>query len=226
LRRPFLLRSPATPIAQHYADVNVLDGSVPWRQAHYCAVDLELSGLDARRDEIISFGAVPIDAGRVVVGGAVYGLCRPTRPLPEKSVLVHRIRTVDLTDAPALDEAIQPLIEAMTGRVVVAHVAWVEESFLARALHRQNIRLRTPMLDTFEMGRLLAFERNTPPPSRSLSNLAESLNLPAHRPHHALGDALTTAQVFIALAAHLDQFGPETVTSLSRANPRARSYLG
>jgi DNA polymerase-3 subunit epsilon len=226
LRRPLVFRSPATPIARHYVDANVLDGPVPWRQAHYCVVDLELSGLDARRDEIISFGAVPIDAGRVVVGGAVYGLCRPTRALPEKSVLVHSIRTVDLTDAPTLDEAIQPLIEAMTGRVTVAHVAWVEESFLGRAFNRQNIRLRAPMLDTFEMGRLLAFERDSTPPSRSLSKLAESLKLPTHRPHHALGDALTTAQVFIALAAHLERFGPETVTSLSRANSRARSYLG
>ena len=226
MRRPLVFRSPATPIAQHYVDAVVADGPVPWRQAHYCAVDLELSGLDARHDEIISFGAVPIDAGRVVVGGAVYGLCRPTRPLPERSVLVHGIRTVDLADAPSLDEAIQPLLEAMTGRVIVAHVAWVEESFLVRALHRQNIRLRTPLLDTFELGRLLAFERHAPPPSRSLSTLAESLNLPAHRPHHALGDALTTAQVFIALAAHLETFSPETVTSLSRAPSRVRSYLG
>ncbi len=226
MRRPFATRARASAIAKRYAHATVSAGRTPWRLAHYCVVDLELSGLDSRRDEIISFAAVPIDAGRVVVGGAVYGLCRPTRPLPERSVLVHGIRTLDLADAPALDEAIQPLIEAMTGRVVVAHVAWVERSFLGRALRRQGARLRGPVLDTFEMGRLLALERKAPAPSRLLGELATSLNLPVHRPHHALGDALTTAQVFLALATHLEEFGSETVESLARASERTRMYLG
>jgi DNA polymerase-3 subunit epsilon len=221
-----MLRSPTTATAKRYAGASVAAGRVPWRLAHYCVVDLELSGLDARHDEIISFGAVPVDAGRVVVGGAVYGLCRPTHPLPERSVLVHGIRTLDLADAPPLDVAIEPLIEAMTGRVVVAHVAWVEQSFLRRALRRQGARLRGPVLDTFEMGRLLAFEAKSPPPSRLLGELATSLQLPVHRPHHALGDALTTAQAFIALATHLEEFRPETVESLARARDRSRMYLG
>ena len=36
-------------------------------------------------------------------------------------------------------------------------------------------------------------------------------------PHHALGDALTTAQAFIALASHLDAESPQTVGSLQAA---------
>ena len=67
--------------------------------ARLLVVDLELSGLTHRDDEIVSFGAVPIDAGRIIAADAVYGLCRPTSPLPERSVLVHGIRTVDLVDA-------------------------------------------------------------------------------------------------------------------------------
>jgi DNA polymerase-3 subunit epsilon len=47
-----------------------------------------------------------------------------------------------------------------------------------------------------------------------------SLGLPTHRPHHALGDALTTAQVFVALATHLNAFSTETVRSLARAKTR------
>jgi DNA polymerase III epsilon subunit-like protein len=46
--------------------------------------------------------------------------------------------------------------------------------------------------------------------------MARALGLPAHRPHHADGDALTTAQAFIALATHLDRFTPQTVGSLER----------
>jgi DNA polymerase-3 subunit epsilon len=195
----------------------------PWREADFCVVDLELSGLDPRDDEIISFAAVPVSTARAVAGDALYGVVRPTQTLSEESILIHGIRDVDLVEAPPIDEAMQPLIAAMTGRVLVAHVAWVERAFLRRAFARQGIRLREPIIDTYELGRLLSVLRGEDAAPRSLDELAGRLELPVHRPHHALGDALTTAQVFLALATHLDAFAPETVRSLARARQRATS---
>jgi DNA polymerase III subunit epsilon len=49
-----------------------------------------------------------------------------------------------------------------------------------------------------------------------LAAAADRLGLPVHRPHHADGDALTTAQLFIALASQLDATEPQTVGSLAR----------
>jgi DNA polymerase III epsilon subunit-like protein len=44
-----------------------------------------------------------------------------------------------------------------------------------------------------------------------------------HRPHHAGGDALTTAQVFLALATHLEAFeGSLTLRSLVRLSTAGR----
>jgi DNA polymerase-3 subunit epsilon len=220
---PFRTRSTAGAVPAQYPHGAGNRGRTPWRLAHFCVVDLELSGLDPKHDEIISFAAVPIDAGRVVAGNAVYGLSRNTRPLPEESVLVHGIRTVDLAGAPPLDEAIQPLITMMTGRVLVAHAAWIERSFLEPVLRRQGVRLRRPILDTRDLGHLLALERGVSSDASSLSELARSLGLPVHRPHHALGDALTTAQVFIALATLLDGYAPQTVRTLSLARRRAQT---
>jgi len=220
---PFRTRShaPATAAARPGGRGN--RGRTPWRLAHFCVVDLELSGLDPKHDEIISFAAVPIDAGRVVAGNAVYGLSRNTRPLPEESVLVHGIRTVDLADAPPLDEAIRPLVTIMTGRILVAHAAWIERSFLDPVLRRQGVRIRRPILDTRDLGHLLALEQGVPSAASSLSRLARSLGLPVHRPHHALGDALTTAQVFIALATLLDRYEPQTVRTLALAGRRTKT---
>ena len=45
---------------------------------------------------------------------------------------------------------------------------------------------------------------------------ARTLGLPVHSPHVAEGDALTTAQLFLALATHLDEIEPQTVGSLAR----------
>jgi len=220
--RPILRQSPASPQAAEYAGADLPRGATPWRRARYCVVDLELSGLDPRHDEIISFAAVPVESGLIIAGGAVYGVCHPTRPLGEASVLIHGLRTIDLDTAPPLDEAVLPLIAAMTGRVLVAHAAWVEQSFLSPVLRRQGVRLRHPVLDTQQLGRLLSGEHGRLRTRPSLHELAETLGLPSHRPHHALGDALTTAQVFIALAAHLDTSASETVRSLALAKERAR----
>ena len=224
MRARTLFQRPSTATARAYAHASVDRGSTPWRAASFCVVDLELSGLDPRVDEIISFAAVPVDAARVVAGDSLYGVVRPTRTLPEESILIHGIRDVDLVEAPPIDEALQPLLAAMTGRVLVAHVAWVERAFLRRAFARQGIRLREPIIDTFELGRLLSVRRGEDAAPRSLDELAQRLDLPVHRPHHALGDALTTAQVFLALATHLDAVAPETVRTLARAHQRARSY--
>jgi DNA polymerase III epsilon subunit-like protein len=59
------------------------------------------------------------------------------------------------------------------------------------------------------------------PEGLSLARLATELGQPGEVPHHALGDALTTAQVFIALATLLDAASPQTVGSLLHAEPGA-----
>ncbi len=219
-------RRAARPGALAYAAADRPAPSTPWNRARWCAVDLELSGLDPRRSEIISFGAVPIDDGRILLSGAVEGLVAPTRPLSESSIVIHGIRSADLADARPLEEAIDPLLAAMAGRVVVAHVARVERAFLARALRRQGLRFRGPVADTDVLGRLWLCERDgSVPPRRSLHELAGALGLPAHGEHDALGDALTAAQVFIAATSHLHALCGETVGSLTRAQHRLDAAL-
>jgi DNA polymerase-3 subunit epsilon len=61
----------------------------PWREASWCAVDLELSGLDPDAHEIISFGAIPVEQGRVQLHHAVTGMVCPEKALTESSILVH-----------------------------------------------------------------------------------------------------------------------------------------
>jgi len=209
------------PWAVAYARATLPGPRTHWREARLCVVDLELTGLDVLTDEIISYGAVPIDHGRVGADRTVYGLVRPAHAVSGPSVLVHGIRRVDLDGAPRLEEAIAPLAEAMTGRVLVAHAASVERAFLGAALRHFGVRLREPVIDTEVLGRLLMAERgSTPPPFLRLGELVAYLGLPEHRPHHALGDALTTAQAFLALATHLEACSVSNVRSLARAADR------
>jgi DNA polymerase-3 subunit epsilon len=211
----------ASAAAGAYRRARRPSGRTPWRRAAFCVVDLETTGLDPRRDAIIAWSAVPVDGGRIVLGGAREGLARPVDGVPPASVRIHGLRESDLAAAPPLSEAADALLEAMAGRVLVAHAAWVERAFLSRALRSRGARLRGPVVDTSVLGRLWLSERDGgAPPALPLGELARALALPIHRPHSAAGDALTTAQAFIALAAHLDSLGGETVRSLADAQQR------
>lgn len=219
--RPWGARRARTPQARAYARARLPSGRTPWREASYCVVDLELSGLDPRRSEIVAFGALPIEQGRVRLDGAAVGLVRPTRPMAEASIRIHGLRAADLEHAPALAHALDPLLLAMTGRVLVAHHASVERAFLARALRSLGVALRGPVLDSELLARIWLSERDGELPRRTnLGGLALACGLPVHSPHTASGDALTTAQLFLAAASQLDARRPETLRSLRRAPAR------
>jgi len=212
------------PAVAAYARAPLPEARTPWREARWCALDFELTGLDRRHDEIISFGAVPIEGGRIRLRGTASGLVRPTRQLSEASIRIHGIRAADLARAPALQEAIGPLLEALAGRVLIAHSALVETTFLRRALRQSGLKLRGRVVDTEVLGRVWMHELDGKLRRHvELGELAAALGLPADRPHVAIGDALTTAQVFLALASHLDAKHKETVGSLADAHHRLHS---
>jgi DNA polymerase-3 subunit epsilon len=196
------------------------DLDLPWRQAEFVVVDLETTGLDLRKDEIVSYGGVVVREGRVIAASCVYGLVRPTGPISRAAVEVHALRPEDLADAPGLDECAEALVGLLDGRVLVAHAAWVEQAFLTRALDAVGIRLDGPIVDTAALAREAMVVRDRDEGEPDLETLAAGLGLPVHTPHHALGDALTTANLFLALVNRLDAREDQTVRSLTTASRR------
>jgi DNA polymerase III subunit epsilon len=212
--------------AAHAYERAALPGnSTPWREVPFTVVDLETTGLDPSRDEIISFATVTVSGGKVRVGDALYELVRPRRMPDADTIRIHGLREADLAEAPPLQERIDGLLEALIGTAIVAHVAAVERGFLSVALRKEGLHLRNPVVDTALLDRELLRLRRQAPSDRdpiALSDLARGLGLPVHRPHHADGDALTTAQAFIALATHLDSFEPQTLGTLERISRTER----
>lgn len=196
-----------------------------WRAARFIVVDVETTGLDPRRDEVISYAALPVEEGRIVARDVVSGLVRPAAPPTPRSIEIHGLRAQDLAAAPPPSTALAPLMSAMRDRLLVAHVAGVERAFLRAHRGPLERRLPRPSVDTALLWRLLNIERGEGDPgTRSLGDVAASLRLPAHRPHEAEGDVLTTAQAFLALATHLEAHGRGTVAALTGAGWRVRAW--
>ncbi|HEX5937781.1 MAG TPA: 3'-5' exonuclease [Actinomycetota bacterium] len=187
----------------------------PWRQVGYASLDFETTGLDLDWDDVVSFGVVPVDGGLVRPGAATYREVAPSAALTGETIVVHGLRPTDLAEAPPLAEVEDELRRALSGRYVLAWSAGIEAAFLARVFGRSARWWRRRIIDVLRLAILaddVGQDRDF-----SLTAVADRLGVPVERPHHALDDALTTAQVFLVLLPELERRGIRTPRSLLRA---------
>lgn len=176
-----------------------------WRDTELCVMDLETTGMDLRRDDIVSYGATIVADGRIHCGRSVYRLVRPERPVSVAAMTVHQLRQADLDAAARIDEVLDDLIGLLAHRVLVAHAAWFDAAYLNRALHRRGRSLGRAVIDTAALLRACRLTPVGSPRESSVEAAARHLKLPVHTPHHALGDAVTTAEIFLVLATRLER---------------------
>lgn len=195
-------------------------GDTPIKDVPMVALDVETTGLDPARDEIVSIGAVPIDGARIRSSASRYWVVRPRLELNPESVTIHAITHAQIEAAPDFGAIVDALLPALAGRVVVVHCREIERSFLDVALQaRLGEGLEFPVIDTMELEARL---HRQPPPglfarlfgrkpaqvSIRLADSRERYGLPRYRAHHALTDALATAELLQAQVAH--RFSPDT----------------
>lgn len=182
-----------------------IDLGANWRDASYCALDLETTGLNLKSDEIIAIGTVQIRNSRILAQENFYREVRPHNLPSKKSVEVHGIRGVDLEIAAPIEELIPELVDQLNGRVLITHATWVEKAFLEPHLPGSGMRFPRKTIDTAALARAFGYASAQSDHEPSLEFLARRMHLPAYAPHNALGDALTTAVVFLAQATELER---------------------
>lgn len=182
-----------------------IDLDADWRSVDYCAIDVETTGLDLKNDEIISIGAAQIHMGRVRTENNFYREIRPRRLPSIPSVRIHGLRGIDLETALPIESVIPDFVAQIRGRVLIAHAAWVEYAFLKRHLRGTGLTFPKQMIDTAALARASGYAADVNGSEPSLEFLARRIHLPVYAPHNALGDALTAAVVFLALATELER---------------------
>ena len=185
-----------------------------WRSSRYASLDFELTGLDLQRDRIISFGVVPVDGSRVEVGRSVYELVDPGDvEMSPDAVTIHGLRPMDVRGANPAEVARRSLDAALGGRFLITWFAIVEASFLGKLYGtRAKPWLRRCIDVRVLVARLLGNEGAR----MTLEQAADRFGVPVASPHHALDDALVTAQLFLVAASRLEAQGVGTARDLVR----------
>jgi DNA polymerase III subunit epsilon len=205
-RRWQLRRMPPGPL-RTYLEQPFQATRADYRELDYLAIDLETTGLDSRRDLILSVGYVTVRGTIIDLSTARHRVVRIDRSIPEASAVIHQITDDQAAMGSELDEVLAELLEALAGKVMIAHHASIEEGFLSNACKRcwgQALLMR--VVDTQVLAHR-TFERRQIPFRASdlrLHALASRYNLPRYGAHNALSDALTAAELFLAQAAYRD----------------------
>ena len=108
--------------------------------------------MDASQDAIVSIGLVPFSRQRVFLREAHEWLVKPDQPMEEESVMIHGITHSKVRAAPDLEVILEPVLEALAGKVVVVHHRVIERSFFSQSLlARIHEGIQFPVIDTMEL---------------------------------------------------------------------------
>lgn len=202
-RRRLLARAPAGPLRDYLATpfpgTNAASGEVA-----YLALDLETTGGDPGHDEIVSFGWVGVDQNRIDLATAQHHVVRVRKAISPTSAAIHKITDDESERGGSLEDALGKLLQALAGRVLIAHRAQTELGFVGHACERiYGGRILIPAIDTLKIA-IRNEERQQRTPRRGtlrLHALRRKYNLPRYPAHNALNDALSAAELFLALQA-------------------------
>lgn len=177
----------------------------PLEEYEFVVVDTELTGMNERRDEIVSIGAVRIRSLRIDLQNCFYTCLRPEQDLPKDSTLIHRITPCDTEQAPTLEDVLPEFVEYCGRALLVGHNVGLDMGFLNKALrkHLGGI-LHNPCLDTLRLAMIYKeaqwenyYDRYNLNVSYTLSDLSKEYGLPLFGEHNALQDAIQTAYLFL-----------------------------
>jgi DNA polymerase-3 subunit epsilon len=114
---------------------------------------------------------------------------------------------------PSIEEVLPNFHRFVEDTVIVGHVVGFDMQFLGFAEQRTGIRFANPVLDTLGLSRLIHPNQD----EQSMEAIAGRLGIAVAGRHTAVGDALTTAQIFLALIPLLAERGIRTLEQAKAA---------
>lgn len=177
-------------------------------------LDLETTGLNASKDEVIAIGAVAITAGAVPLDDQFDLILRRPELDISETVLIHGIGPEALTQGHETEDALLYLLEWMNGDPVLAYHSAFDQKFLEKTLRSQlGYTQSHTWLDVADI--LPAFFPDAKTGGKGLDHWADFFGLEVSARHHAAADAMVTAELTLAALNKARKDGVKTLRELN-----------
>lgn len=159
----------------------------------YVVFDLETTGLEANKDEIIEIGACKVEQGRITQTFSTF--VKPSKHIPREITELTGINDAMVADAPTINYVLPDFYKFCYGTTMVGHNVSFDIGFIYNVAKKLSYDFNNPLMDTIEMAR----KKLPGLKNYKLGTVVERLKIVLDNAHRAINDATATAKVFIKL---------------------------
>nr|MBI1230458.1 3'-5' exonuclease [Cytophagales bacterium] len=183
----------------------------------FLVLDTETTGVDVKRDFILSFGAIKLKGNSILISSSKEHYLKSKR-LARETIKVHGI--VPNKETISREELIRVFLDEAGNLPIVGHHIGFDLAMLEKAGRSFGLKkIKNPVIDTLELGIRLEIGKHADPnrvnyADYSLDNMCLRYGIFPDDRHTAAGDAFLTAQLFIKLLKKARDLGIRTFGEL------------
>lgn len=163
--------------------------------------DTETSGLNPKKDEILSIGAVKIKGDKILTSEKFELFVRPSREVSEESIKIHQIRNIDVKNALEPEEAMKRFLHFIGSRTLVGYYLEFDVKMINKYI-KPFLGISLPNAQ-IEVSGLYHDKKIKLIPDGVIDLrfdvMMNDLNIPIFGKHDALNDAVMTAMMYVKL---------------------------
>lgn len=196
----------------------------------FVVLDTELTGLNEKKDSILSIGAILMKERSILLGDIFYRVLNPQCKPRNETVLIHELTSSDIEKCPDIASILREFLSFLKNRTIVGHFLDIDIRFLRNEIKKWlNINFNPDAIDTYiifnwliERGLVSKKHKN----AKSLPEIAEVFEIKVEKVHDALYDAFVTAQIFQREIALFQSISPSWFDYIKKiGKPNVSGYM-
>jgi len=173
----------------------------PYSGDEVVVFDTETTGLNTKKDAVLSIGAVKVKGDRILTSESFEIFLKPSREISTESIKIHHIRPCDLENGLEPQEGAKKFLDFIGNRPLVGYYLEFDMAMMNRLI-KPWLGCELPHKQ-IEISGLYFDKKIALIPQGNIDlrfdTILRDLNIPRMGQHNALNDAIMTAMVYIKL---------------------------
>jgi DNA polymerase III subunit epsilon len=163
--------------------------------------DTETTGLNPKKDEIISIGAIKIKENKILMNKKFHIFIKPKEDINEQSIKIHQIRNIDIQDAYNIQKGVESFLHFIGSRPLIGYHLQFDVAMINKYINPLlGITLPNRQIEVAKLYRKKRANKALEGfIDLSFDAIMKDLSLPIFGKHDAINDSIMTAMIYIKL---------------------------
>ena len=170
-------------------------------EEEFVSFDCETTGLNIKKDEILSIGAVKLSHNKIKLSESFERFLTPTQHIAEESIKIHHIRPCDMLHSKDAKIAIEEFLHFIGNKTLIGYyikfdIAMINrytKQIIGTTIPNKSIELSSMYYKRYQKKSSYEFV------DLKFDTIMKNLNIPTLGKHDALNDAVMSAMMYLKL---------------------------